>query len=285
MNNKLFESITDQLAYFKEGNLEKFQQIFNDSINYYQVKNCSNLGLCKAVYLNFLITLGIVEVFEKDRKYFWVYLKRDFVFTSSGKRYSFNKYDENIESIDYFSFSGFDIFPKANLYLDEQRHDVENFLEKIKTLKIDWSAEIDRNFQKVDWFDTDKKTTQKFNFNKFDWDVSGRSELSEGIFRTGVFSYDKHYLCVGDFGILKTFDEELLFICASQLIKQLELEKLFIITDSNITIPWKVKVPSLFKRSLASISSKIKVDSSGYCFHVNHKNLITDVFNLFKGER
>jgi len=285
MNNKLFEMIINQLAYFKEGSLEKFQQIFLDSLNHCEIFNLQNQGLCKSVYMNFLITIGIIEVYEKDRKFYWAYLRNEFVFTENNKKYQFGFYSPKVESMGFFFFEGFDIFPLANIYLEAKAHDVESFLSKLFTVRMNWSIERERIFQKIDWFDNDKNTTQKYCFEKHNWIDNGRNALEKGIYRAGVFSYERYYICVFDDGIYKTFDEETLFLASVYFIKDLKIESLFKIEGNSLLIPWKVRTPSLFKRSLASISNRVEVNSKGYTYSINNKILLNETLNYFVGKK
>lgn len=272
MNKKeaLYDAVIQQLAYYKEGNEKKYKDIFFRGLEFsgiqFDKKETADFG--SYIYLDFLETIGVLEIMGASNQRKWTYLRPSFYHTFNGKKYEISPKKESPikDSLNFF-FSSLDIFPPAYEVTKEEEWNTSNFSTTLSGLAINYKSHREENLVKLGPFLDRYKFIEIYDpvFNK--WQQVQETNL-DGLYRAGPKIFEKSFFIKNENIFYFVKDDEWAYVFAQDVTSQGLVNRRFI-SESAITIPWKFKLPSLLKRILMASSERVSFNKSGieYAFY------------------
>jgi len=277
MNKKaaLFCAIIQQLSYLQSGNDKKYKEIFSRALQFAEIhfdkKEDADFG--SYIYLDFLETIGVIELTGGTNERRWVYLRSNFYHSFKGIQYkiSSDEIDETANRLTLFS-SNLDIFPLAYEVSEKEEWDSSSFLKTMSELSINYKEYKQDNLIHIGPFLDHYKFTEIYEpiFNK--WQQVEKSDL-DGLYRAGPQVFEKSFFIRKDSNFFLVKDDEWAYVFAQDLTSQGLISRRFF-TESSLTIPWKFKLPSFVKRILMASSYRISFVRAGIEYSFNEQNAV-----------
>lgn len=266
--NNLYFSIIDQLEFFGSGKISKFDEIFQRSLTFNQLK-LEQSSYFRFIYFDFLVNIGVIEpLFENDILK-WRYINRAIFLNLKNKAIEI-PLKQSGELFQIIKASQ-DIFPKVKIIDEKVNND---FISNLANLSFNWSELEKSALAKIDSVEISKYVSEKFSFMTYRWEQINKFSQDDSLYRLrGAFN--KTVMVYGRPGafhrILKFDWAFLLFIRHINISSQ----KLFIKDDRSgrIVIPWKVKLPAIIKRMLFMIEADVSYEKNGISYLYNKNDL------------
>ncbi len=246
-NNDLFVCISDQLNYHVDGTADKFNEIF--------VKACElcNINLDKGymsyIYSDFLSMIGLIEKYRKQGKERWRVL-------------GLPRKAREVKRIEFKSNHDFKLFPDFSEF-SRYVGDIEAWQSLVLKKNLSFEFFIKHNIRTVNIENIESRYTKKYNFSKNTWENIEFKAEEVGIYLVGYHSFQREPLInLVNRGIY-VYDLDYLFLIYL-IINQDKTP--FHLTNNELLVPWKMKLPGIIKRLFFSLSKSVHYDYKGVRF-------------------
>ncbi len=275
--NKFMNALITQLAHHGEGDFAKFKVSYDKSLTYSGLHSFKGNTFLRYICFDFLISVGVLDTSRKNRSLRWYYLGNYFNFLNSGDVYRLNFGEDQFEEKGWdFVKSDYSIFPKG-VVSDKKRNDLVDIL---KTLNLENFLENPEYIRELDFIDFSEMSLTQYDFKKKCWVDDVEEIQKDGFYKSKDRFNQQSFFVTKDGKRKQILNDEWAFVIASKYLG----EKIYEVELGNsILIPWQFKLPSLFKRVLASISFEMAYQKTGIRFNVNSLDEVRVIDQLLSG--
>lgn len=247
INNDLFICISDQLKYHVDGTSDKFNEIFEKACELYDISFDS--GYMSYIYSDFLNMIGLIEKYRRQGRERWRVLECP-------------RNAREIRRVEFRSNHDFKLFPDFSLfscYIGE----VEAWQSLVLKKNLAFDSFVKLNIRTVNVENIESRYTKKYNFSKNIWENVEFNAEEEGIYLVGYHSFQREPLVNLGNKSFYVYDLDYIFLIYL-IINQNKTP--FQLTNNELLIPWKMKLPGIIKRLFFSLSKSVHYDYKGVRF-------------------